>query len=395
MALTTKLGTPREICPGESPVNGQLHAGASFAVRPGALLIRRDGSTLLEPPLSAAPIFAAVVVGIYEAQCQIDATTNDDAGGGALDVNDRPILLSARCGNIGWFATGSGANEILVEHIGRPCFAFDDDTLYLTDGDGIYPFAGIVGDVRSDGRVMLQNNSAIRAMRGLFVEGGGGIPGFVRNGRVRAVITSLAANTVVDGVMTADADGALGTQDGVTDLAVGDEVLIQAGTTNLDNAEEAGPYVITALGGVSDPFVLTRPSWWAHDAELRPGSTIEVDEGTLYGGSTWKSFCAKDEAVGTDAPDLYPDYVAQQVTLAAGASTIANVPILSASKVVMSPTLIGGTPAATTTNYEKKLSSGVTAGVLGTASIIIEAQSVAGTIVNTDVSVLNVGIRNW
>lgn len=394
MALSTKLGTPREICPGESPVNGQFRAGASFTLRPGALLIRRDGSTLLEPPLSASPIFAAVVVGIYESQCQLDATTNADGDGGALNTDDRPIMLSARSGYLGWFATGAGVNEILVEHVDRPCFAFDDDTLYLTDGGGLYPFAGLVGDVRPDGRVMLKNSTAIRAMRGLFVEGGDGAVGFTQSGMARAVITSLAANTAVDGVITADANGVLAAQDDIT-LVAGDEVFIPEGTTNLDAAADAGPYTVTSVGAVGAPFVLTRPSWYAHDSVISQATDVKIAEGTLYGGSTWRTFAAKGDIVGTDAPVAYPDYVAQQVTLVAGTSTISNVPILATTKVVMSPTLIGGTPAATTTNYEKKLTSGVTAGALGTAAIIIEAQSVAGTIVNTDVAVLNVGVRNW
>lgn len=391
-ALTTKLGAPRRICPGESPVNGQLRAGTFYTVRPGSLLIRRDGSTLLEPPLSSSPRVDAVVVGVHDAQSQVDGTANADGGGGALDVNDRPILLNARTGAIEAFDTGASANQITASHIGRPCFAYDDNTLYLTDNGGTLPFAGLIGDVNADGKVQLLNNAAIRAMRPLFVEGGGGVPGVTQNGTVRAVITSLAANTEsTAGILTADANGALGAQDGVT-LDPGDDVYIPEGTTNLDSPEQAGPYTVITVGDGSTKFVLARPAWWLDGAVIAQASDVKVSDGTLYGGSTWRTFAAKGAVVGTDAPAAYPNYVAQQITLVAGTKNITNVPVKSASKVVVSMSLRGGTPAGTTTNYQL---AAATAGALGTASLTVQAEATAGVIVNTDVSVLNVGARNW
>jgi hypothetical protein len=401
-ALNTKIGVPREVTAGENPTIGQLRANTGsfdYTVRPGALLImRNDGSSFLEPPLSTNPQADAVVMGYADipGKCQIAGTDNDDADGGALDVNDVAIFLRACAGNIGYFDTGATVNEITADHANRglPCFAYDTNTLYLTSNGGTLPFAGLIGDVTSRG-VQLINTAAIRAMAPLFIEGGSAALGVTASSSmVRAVVTSLAANTEAAGVITADANGAIGAQDGIT-LVAGDEVWILEGTTNLDAAADAGKYTVTQVGTAGLPFILTRPADWKHGAVISQASDVKVAEGTLYGGCTIRTFAAKGAVVGTDAPAGYPDYVAQQVTLVAGTSTISNVPIKSASKVVMTPTLIGGTPAATTTNYEKKLASGVTAGVLGTAAIIIEAQSVAGTIVNTDVAVLNVGIRNW
>jgi hypothetical protein len=391
-ALSTRLGVGRTICPGESPVNGQLRAGTGYTVRPGALLIKRDGSSLLEPPLSSAPRFDAVVVGVYESQCQIDGMANADAGLGALDVDDRPILLSARCGSIGYFDTGATVNQITAAHIGRPCYAYDDNTLYLTDNGGTLPFAGLVGDIDANGKIELRNTAAIRAMRALFAEGGSGAAGVTYNGTVRAVVTSLAANAESAGVITADAVGALGAQDGIT-LVAGDEVFIPEGTTNLDAAADAGPYTVTTVGDGSTAFVLTRPAWWSNGATISPASDVKVAEGTLYGGSTWRTFAAKGAIVGTDAPLAYPNYVGRAATLVAGTVTISNVPLKSATKSTLSINrTTANTTAATDGGYHP---STLTPGALGTASIVVQAQVLAGTINNADISTLNVGVQNW
>ena len=85
----------------------------------------------------------------------------------------------------------------------------------------------------------------------------------------------------------------------------------------------------------------------------------------------------------------------QQITLAAGTATIANFPVWLAARLGFSCSgAIGGTAAATTTNFAIKASGGITIGGIGTAAVIVEAQSVSDTIVNTDVSVINVTLYN-
>ena len=212
----------------------------------------------------------------------------------------------------------------------------------------------------------------------------------------RNVATSMAAFAVASGVLTASANGALGAQDGVTN-AVGDVIVIPAGTIGSAtvSAADSGPWKLTAIGGASAKFTAVRPDWWTHGSYIVPGALIEIGgEGTLFAGTAWKTWAAGTAVIGTDDPTLYPLRVTQQITLVAGTKAITNVPIRSTSKVGLRATLAGGTPAGTTTAFQRKLSSGATAGALGTASITVEAQSVAGTIVNTDVSVLNVEITN-
>lgn len=398
-ALTGRMGAPRVVTIGENPTIGQMRAETGsydYTVRPGALLIMRDdGSTFLEPPLASNPQASAVVMGIADiaGKQQIDGTANADGDGGAINDLENPIYLRAVAGNIGYFATGSGANEITSAHAnkGRPCFAYDDNTLYLTSNGGTLPFAGLIGDV-TDAGVQLINTAAVRAMAPLFVEGGGGIPGVTSNGTVRAVVTSLAANTESPaGTLTADANGALGTQDGIT-LVAGDEVFIPEGTTNLDSAELAGPYTVSVVGDGSTKFVLVRPVWWRDGSVISQASDIKIAEGTLYGGSTWRTFAAKGAVVGTNAPLAYPDYVGQAATLVAGTTTLSNVPLRSATKSTLSINRTTANTASSTVQYNP---STLTAGVLGTASIVVQGQVAAGTINASDVSTLNIGVRNW
>lgn len=77
---------------------------------------------------------------------------------------------------------------------------------------------------------------------------------------VRAATTgALPAVTYNNGTngngatLTADANGALGAQDGVS-LSVGDRLLVKNQTNQVEN----GIYVVTALGDATNPFVLTR-----------------------------------------------------------------------------------------------------------------------------------------
>lgn len=221
-------------------------------------------------------------------------------------------------------------------------------------------------------------------------------PGWLGAFVARGVATNLEAGTFSAGTFTANANGALATQDGLT-IAAGDVLILPAGTltTLVVSAANSGPYVVTSVGGASSKVTLARPSWWRHGNGVPLGAEIKAAAGTLFAGSVWRSFVtAAGVVIGTGDPALYPLKVTQQVTLVAGTKTISNVPIFSTSKLGLSCMLAGGTPAAGTTCYQRKLSSGATAGGIGTAAVIVEAQSVAGTIANTDVAVLNVTIFN-
>ncbi len=90
---------------------------------------------------------------------------------------------------------------------------------------------------------------------------------------------ALAAHTRTDNVVTADGNGALPVQDGVT-LVVNDAIVLDYAAPNVD----AGVYIVTALGDGSNPFVFTRRIDFDEDTEVTPGLRIGVEEGTVSGG---------------------------------------------------------------------------------------------------------------
>ena len=224
------------------------------------------------------------------------------------------------------------------------------------------------------------------------------LPGAMVGGMAaRLVATNLEAGAFSGGVFTATANGAIATQDGVAP-AVNDVLILPAGTltTLVVSAANSGPYVVTSIGAVGAKVTLARPSWWRHANGVPLGAEIKVAAGTLFAGTTWRSFVtAAGQVIGTNDPKLYPLKVTQQVTLSSGTITISNVPVFLAARLGFSCSgAIGGTAAATTTNFAIKASGGITIGGIGTAAVIVEAQSVSDTIVNTDASVINVTLMN-
>jgi hypothetical protein len=340
-----------------------VRAGQVGAVNPSGFLI---GSGILA---------GDVPVGLVE------KTVDNSAGAaGALNANvQRDYLLD-----------NDATNAITQAMLFRSyCYLVDNHTAGSSDVGGTLAPLGVpvwLGTGKQAGKV---------AVRVMACTPHAPLPGAAQGFEVRGVATNIEAGSFAAGVFTATANGALAAQDGLT-IAVGDLLMLPAGTltTLAVTAANSGPYVVTAIGSASAKVVLTRPSWWRHADGARLSAQIRVRAGTLFAGTTWRSFSAAAVVIGTGDPALYPEQVTQQVTLVAGTRTISNVPIFSTSRLGMSAMLAGGTPAGTTTNYQRKLTSGATAGGIGTAALVVEAQSVAGTIVNTDVAVLNVTIFN-
>jgi hypothetical protein len=102
----------------------------------------------------------------------------------------------------------------------------------------------------------------------------------------------------VGATLTADANGALATQDGVT-LVVGNRFLVKNQVAALQN----GIYIVTAVGDGSNPFILTR----ATDQDGSPASEVSggnftfVEAGTTQAGSGWTVLWDGNVVVGTDA----------------------------------------------------------------------------------------------
>lgn len=168
LATAAPHGDPREIDTASTKNKYILRASADpelFTFRKGALVGIRPGTVrLIETVLDAEPRADLEIVGVYDDERgKIDPIT--DAGGDdeALDDYGKSIRVSVRDGDLGNFDTAApGANQILPEHVGKPCFAKNDNTLWLTDDGGTLSFAGLVGGVNARGKVTLRNTWDIR-----------------------------------------------------------------------------------------------------------------------------------------------------------------------------------------------------------------------------------------
>lgn len=188
-----------------------------------------------------------------------------------------------------------------------------------------------------------------------------------------ATAAALSAYTNVNGVLTASANGAL-TIDGVA-AAAGQRVLLTLGAAGADN----GIYQVTNPGGVAAAFVLTAAPDWAYGAVLQSGAVVEVNQGTVFGKSTWKATLTGPITVGTSSPAFYPRVHKFQVTLSGGNGSNASSWVLAATGANGSKVLCTDTIAA--------------AAVKGTATAGAGTGTV--TIVGTGTDVIDVAVLNW
>jgi len=362
----------------------QPRAGVSFD--PGALVVARYGSVLGEIPDPSAPRPDLVLIGTFVGTGVFTASSTADANGGSLDAHGAPetITVEPLSGEgTGDFATGTSTHQITSAHRDAPAFMYDNDTYYPDDLGGTLSFGGWVGDVLDNGRVMIKHSAQLRVLYELY-SAGQATPGSTSDDDVRTVATSLPAGTFSGGVLTLTATGAFSTaQDGVT-LAVGDKFIIPVGTitTLVVSAANSGVYEVTSLGATGVSASFTRTARWAQGAIIKPGTRVRVGgEPTIFHGTTWRAEpVTAAKVVGTDDPLLFPERVIVQKTCSSGTASIATVPLRAAGKFSVLCDYNGGTPAATTTSIQ---ASTQTPGGIGTASIVIQEQSVLGTLVNT------------
>jgi len=111
-------------------------------------------------------------------------------------------------------------------------------------------------------------------------------------------VTTLPANSYTAGVITASANGALATIDGVT-LEVADRILVKNEATAANN----GIYAVTTVGDGSNPYVLTRST----DADNTPdtgevttGMYCFIEEGTTQANQGWILTTTGNITLGTD-----------------------------------------------------------------------------------------------
>jgi len=122
-----------------------------------------------------------------------------------------------------------------------------------------------------------------------------------------ATTAALATNTYSNGTagvgatITANANGALAAQDGVT-LIVNDFLLVK--DENSGSSVKNGLYVVTQVGDASHPFILTRHEDMDSSAEFS-GALVPVgNEGTLNKNSLWLASWSSSFTVGTTPVSL-------------------------------------------------------------------------------------------
>ena len=266
------------------------------------------------------------------------------------------------------FLDNDSTNPLTAAMIGRSlCYQVDNHTIGASDVGGTLLAVGVPIRIEpSTSRVAVSFNAALIQA----VAGGSGAFEAV------AVATNLAALTFTSGSFSADANGALASQDGQT-LAVGDVVLIPEGTitTGTVSAANSGPYVLTSIGSASTKFTGVRPSWYRHGSAI-PSMAIRVKKGTLFAGTRWLAFAMG--TIGTTDPLLRPEKVTQKVTLVSSAKAITNVPLLSATRstALCALSAVGGT---TTSTVGYGIIVAPTPGGIGTATLTVNAIASGGS----------------
>ena len=199
--------------------------------------------------------------------------------------------------------------------------------------------------------------------------------------RARGVVFANVANLLAFTVAA---------NDGLT-YAEGEYVLLANQTTGSQN----GVYIVGSVsGGVA---ALTRANFMPDASVLKAGAVVEISEGTLFAGSSWKAMATGTITIGTNDPLFYPRVCKGILTLAAGTYTLGateGLYLFSTTRSVVS--LAQNTPNTTalTTEYCAVSASRV-AGKSGTAAVVVRANIAAGTINVADVSTLDWCVTNW
>jgi len=167
-----------------------------------------------------------------------------------------------------------------------------------------------------------------------------------------ATTAALAANGYAGGVITASANGVLAAIDGVS-LIVGDSVLVKNEGTGLKN----GIYVVTSVGAVGAPWVLTRRGDSDVNIEVTSGLFTFVEEGTTNGDSGWVLTTNNPITVGTTTLTFVQFSGAGQITAGTGITKTGNTLAIDRTRV---PFLFAGTfgdNAASSFNIDHNLNT--------------------------------------
>lgn len=95
-------------------------------------------------------------------------------------------------------------------------------------------------------------------------------------------VTYANGTAGVGATLTADANGALAAQDGIT-LVVGERLLVKDQASGLEN----GIYTVTDAGSAGTPFILTRTDDFDEFPEMEDGVAVAVGRGTTLAETVW------------------------------------------------------------------------------------------------------------
>ena len=211
----------------------------------------------------------------------------------------------------------------------------------------------------------------------------------------RNVITvALPAYTYVAGVITGNANGSMGAQDGVANAA-GDLVFLPGGIAVAPL--EQGLYTVIRPGSAGTTFQLERVGGMAEGSILPSGTQVRMGgEGATFQNTVWAAMLvAEFFTVGVTDSEFYPRETTVRVTLVNGTININGVPVLSASSGVAISRALFDTGAATVMYAPTSAGAdGITPGYLGTANTVVQGVIAEGTINAADLSQLHVTIFN-
>lgn len=387
--LTPQMGPIDQVLP--NLFNAQVAAATSIYA---GTMVMINSSGYGVPAAAATSGAPGKVVGCCQTQV-LNTTAAGYGSAGALQVQY----------SVGAFLYNLNADSTLtIANYGVALYASDDNTVSTNDAGGTRPLAGyFIGIPTTPG---ISGSVNMTGLSKVFVQMGVANPNainpeanFAAQYKARAVVTSIQPYSGSGtGTLTANANAAFPTQDTtVSTLAVGDVVFLPAGTTNISNAKDAGPYLISSLGASNALWKLIRPDWWETGSIIPVGQVVDIGgEGTFWGGTSWKSFAAKGSAVvDANDPATYPGRVITQVTLAASIVTVNTVPIHSAANVGIEANLFSASGTLTAT-IGYGTSAVPTAGALGTATFnIVALASGMGKNGTADCSIVNVLVVQW
>jgi len=275
---------------------------------------------------------------------------------------------------------GSGVDAITAAHVGRLCYASDDNVVNLTDGAGLRPPAGRIegldgtqvkvalgeGSLWDEAEDVLDPTSVVTLKTAV-----------VRN-ILNGDVPDLAAYVVASDAARNDAT--LGVE--------GDLVLAVAQTTAAQN----GLYRIGVVAAGLAPLTRVSPMPTGY-VFVADEYEIKVRSGTVNAHSTW--FNSAGGTVGTNTQGFVPESITQSVAFPVntGLIVITNVPILSTTKTGLAATNIAEVTADLTVRYSRQPGT-VVAGALGTASITLMAEIAAGGVNVDDDSTMLITITN-